>query len=309
MTLILVLANLQQVVLLSDRRLTSDGRLVDDESNKAAVFDCRNARLAVAYIGLAKAGNFLTKRWLPAALAESASPDFLMGLTIERFPERTTRDFASIHTSKPSDKRFSVVLAGYCYDEPPPRCCCWLVSNYDGLDGQPPRGEPSDEFSAQCFSDYRSTTDAYKFLLVLGGDQAVSKSDFESLKTLLLENKPAQALVGKGVDVLRATAGSARSQQRIGKQCISIVLPSNPNEVAIGEYHSAKATHMSYSPSSISARGDGSGVFVISDPEFEARDANNHPQIISVPKVGRNQRCPCGSGLKYKMCHGRSQQN
>lgn len=22
------------------------------------------------------------------------------------------------------------------------------------------------------------------------------------------------------------------------------------------------------------------------------------------PKVGRNERCPCGSGLKYKHCHG-----
>ena len=22
-------------------------------------------------------------------------------------------------------------------------------------------------------------------------------------------------------------------------------------------------------------------------------------------KVGRNQPCPCGSGKKYKMCHGR----
>lgn len=24
----------------------------------------------------------------------------------------------------------------------------------------------------------------------------------------------------------------------------------------------------------------------------------------NVPKVGRNDRCPCGSGLKYKHCHG-----
>ena len=24
----------------------------------------------------------------------------------------------------------------------------------------------------------------------------------------------------------------------------------------------------------------------------------------STPKVGRNGRCPCGSGLKYKHCHG-----
>jgi hypothetical protein len=26
--------------------------------------------------------------------------------------------------------------------------------------------------------------------------------------------------------------------------------------------------------------------------------------LASTPKVGRNERCPCGSGLKYKHCHG-----
>lgn len=25
----------------------------------------------------------------------------------------------------------------------------------------------------------------------------------------------------------------------------------------------------------------------------------------TIPKVGRNERCPCGSGLKYKRCHGK----
>jgi preprotein translocase subunit SecA len=24
-----------------------------------------------------------------------------------------------------------------------------------------------------------------------------------------------------------------------------------------------------------------------------------------VPRVGRNDACPCGSGKKYKLCHGR----
>lgn len=42
---------------------------------------------------------------------------------------------------------------------------------------------------------------------------------------------------------------------------------------------------------------------------------NNQPEInnksdnvntpIRVEKIGRNQLCPCGSGLKYKKCHGR----
>ncbi|WP_437341822.1 SEC-C metal-binding domain-containing protein, partial [Culturomica massiliensis] len=25
------------------------------------------------------------------------------------------------------------------------------------------------------------------------------------------------------------------------------------------------------------------------------------------PKVGRNDPCPCGSGLKYKNCHGKTE--
>ncbi|MFL6648701.1 MAG: SEC-C metal-binding domain-containing protein, partial [Sulfurifustaceae bacterium] len=29
------------------------------------------------------------------------------------------------------------------------------------------------------------------------------------------------------------------------------------------------------------------------------------PVVRKQPKVGRNQPCPCGSGKKYKHCHGR----
>src|SRR3990172_2948190 len=113
MTLILAMANRQQVVLLSDRRLTHEGHVLDieddlkDESNKAAVFVCRKARRAVAYTGLAKEGSFLTKRGLPVALMESAAPDFLMGPTIDRFRKRATRDFANIPARTPASKRFS----------------------------------------------------------------------------------------------------------------------------------------------------------------------------------------------------------
>ncbi len=39
--------------------------------------------------------------------------------------------------------------------------------------------------------------------------------------------------------------------------------------------------------------------------------ANDHMQapmqvIRTAPKVGRNDPCPCGSGKKYKNCHGRN---
>jgi hypothetical protein len=36
--------------------------------------------------------------------------------------------------------------------------------------------------------------------------------------------------------------------------------------------------------------------------EFASRIASRHSTAGS--KIGRNERCPCGSGLKYKRCHG-----
>jgi preprotein translocase subunit SecA len=36
----------------------------------------------------------------------------------------------------------------------------------------------------------------------------------------------------------------------------------------------------------------------------EGGDVVNRPQRRGVPKVGRNDPCPCGSGKKYKKCHG-----
>ena len=40
-------------------------------------------------------------------------------------------------------------------------------------------------------------------------------------------------------------------------------------------------------------------------PTAQAKEAGSQPQVNTVPKVGRNDPCPCGSGKKYKQCHGR----
>jgi preprotein translocase subunit SecA len=43
--------------------------------------------------------------------------------------------------------------------------------------------------------------------------------------------------------------------------------------------------------------------------ELEPREESAEPYVRSVPKVGRNEPCPCGSGRKYKHCHGALQAN
>jgi preprotein translocase subunit SecA len=36
------------------------------------------------------------------------------------------------------------------------------------------------------------------------------------------------------------------------------------------------------------------------------RQGQNVTVVRTMPKVGRNDPCPCGSGKKYKNCHGRN---
>jgi preprotein translocase subunit SecA len=40
-------------------------------------------------------------------------------------------------------------------------------------------------------------------------------------------------------------------------------------------------------------------------PTANADDDGARPLVHAMPKVGRNDPCPCGSGKKYKQCHGR----
>jgi preprotein translocase subunit SecA len=43
---------------------------------------------------------------------------------------------------------------------------------------------------------------------------------------------------------------------------------------------------------------------VQTQPEPEP-EGNAAPYVRQTPKVGRNDPCPCGSGKKYKQCHGK----
>ncbi|MDR2159929.1 MAG: preprotein translocase subunit SecA, partial [Treponema sp.] len=73
----------------------------------------------------------------------------------------------------------------------------------------------------------------------------------------------------------------------------------------------AAATIQSASHGTVSSFGEGAGE---SSGEFRSPGSRTVPQgsrpegvtvVRSHPKVGRNDPCPCGSGKKYKHCHGR----
>jgi len=96
-------------------------------------------------------------------------------------------------------------------------------------------------------------------------------------------------------------AAIASRQELIGKQCTSVALPRDFRVAPTMEYHSTEIV--------MSIRGVS---FVVSQPEGEFILADSGLQIDDmgspmplVPRVRRNRACPCGSGKKYKLCHGR----
>jgi preprotein translocase subunit SecA len=67
---------------------------------------------------------------------------------------------------------------------------------------------------------------------------------------------------------------------------------------SIGANQSAKHSSMgSFESTSAGAQGE--------SPMGRASQPQGATVVRSQPKVGRNDPCPCGSGKKYKMCHGR----
>ena len=96
----------------------------------------------------------------------------------------------------------------------------------------------------------------------------------------------------------RPTAGGA-----IGKQISTITLPRDINKAVQTGYSSDEVTYQVVMPDMVVSIDDKSQT-VIGDISVRPVDLNSAGPM-TVPKVGRNQPCPCGSGRKYKKCHGR----
>ena len=60
--------------------------------------------------------------------------------------------------------------------------------------------------------------------------------------------------------------------------------------------------------SAVSGNASHSSVSTFRNANMQGRERPENAQVVrSVPKVGRNDPCPCGSGKKYKHCCGRNE--
>jgi hypothetical protein len=316
-TLVMVLANNDQAIILADRRisrkrtttvpdgLTSEARHpLDDEYNKLTTFVCKNARVGVGFTGVATTpAGFNTAEWLLDALMEAARPSPFLQPTIERLREIATRDIGAL----PGENRLTVVLAGYIYTDAPPLGCLYWISNFEGL-GARRYGSVRPAFDSYVITPDRPSPEPFWMMQVYGSTGALknraSQEDGAAVRRLLVERRPARAIRGKALAALSRVGAPGGEPGPIGRQCGSIVVPSALSEPIMTDYLSDENRWKVEYPSQVVMLGadtDGAArglSLSIRTPEGQAR-------VLAVRKVPRNQPCPCGSGTKYKRCHGR----
>ena len=112
MTLIIGAADQTSAVLAVDRRVSRDGVFVDDETTKLTVLFTVDARVGIAFTGLARRGNFVVEDWLPDKIRELAGST---GSIYELLPRLKTEVTEAVAQADPKGN-IAIAVLGFAYD-------------------------------------------------------------------------------------------------------------------------------------------------------------------------------------------------
>jgi hypothetical protein len=307
MTFILALGNREQFIQISDRRLSWDGKLVDDESNKAGILLCKDARHIFGFTGLAKYEKFNTRQWLLNALYECCPPDYKINRIMPRLMERATRDFQNLPVLKslePRRKRLSIMFSGYNYYVDPPMGALGILTNYQNFQTGKDDHEAWDHFEMNCWSEIRPLEHEFTIVQRVGNWTAMTGEDEIALRELLKKLKPHQAIADKAVTLVRKMADRPKAKGTIGKELSVVVLQRDVSQHVLSRYYATTVGPKMFAPDEIVGISD-TRRHAHADREIWIESAAG-PEPWVIPKVKGNSPCPCKkSGKRYKDCCGR----
>ena len=296
MTLILATICPAYGVLVADRRFTPLTSGADDERNKIVTAAGDNGRVAVAFAGLARvAAAFQTGDWLVDALYDSLNPHGDIGRMIEGLRGRADTAFERLPTHARKEP-LSIVGVGFSYTQDPPLPIFFVVTN-----DRRQALVKWDEFGGMRFGLSLGTNIARRyedaFMLAYGWTQGVETTELVEIQDLARQAKPPEAVKSKAAELIQAAASRTGSARKIGRQCGAAIVPVDPGSPIRTDYIVGANSSVAYMPSHVTTHG------AVKDARMWSEDRSP----VTVPKVGRNAPCPCGSGKKYKRCHYRPQ--
>jgi len=294
MTLILTALNDRYAVQLSDRRLTSNGMMVDDEANKAIAVQAPDARFSVAFTGLARAGSFATRDWLMEAIKDAASVYTTAPQLVDQVAIIATKTFTenrAIPGVADRNRRLDIVFAGFGYLLDPPIAWHAQISNLQ------PDGSLGD-FRTDFHLEHRPNKRPPTLLYTGGYDVAWNKEDERIIRRAVAKAHAgadmASVLHSRAVKI----ADRPASKSMIGKQFDSIIIDRDGGTTTLA-YESDVVKSEARFAATISITG--AGQVTMTKDSFIRTEGTASP--VAVPRVHRNAPCPCGSGKRYRDCH------
>jgi hypothetical protein len=279
----------------TDRRLTGGGR-VEEDSNKCGMVVYTDGRLAYSFSGVAEQSAFRTRRWLAEKLCEAGAGGRSIDAALKEFAASATADLAKMRFRKPEEGLLTVAFAGF---RPGPfgnaMAVLRLVSNFEKF-GEPSATIPRRQFEVSQ-ADFDLSNEYGIGIVPIGA--WTTRTALQPLADALGRPVPPTVAVDAAVQIIRAAATPAGP---IGTWCSSVVLPRLGNQSAWFDYHPGKPREDHKLPTFVYAKHDKAGAFILT--EIGIRGSVGGRAATRVPKVGRHQPCPCGSGRRFKDCHG-----
>lgn len=303
MTFVLALTNREQAILLSDRRLVCNGAVCEDEACKIGVLECHDARLAFAFTGLAKAGQFDTRSWLLDALHDCSLPDCTAFGILQRLNAQATNKFICRSLSELPDehRRVSIIFSGYRYHTEPPLAVFAIMTNYQdfatGTDDQ----RTWNEFKTTYWWEKEPREKDFTMVQRIGRWNAMTREDEVVLRVMLRGAKPERAMLGKAVELMRDIAARPAAGGVIGSQILSAIIPRDLKNRVKSSYHVSNAKHEVHIPDRVRVLSPDQRI-IVRDISISVSEPG--PPLVVQTARGKAP-CPCGSGLKYGKCHGK----
>jgi SEC-C motif len=290
------------MIQVSDRRLSWNGNVVEDESSKAGILTCSNARLGFGFTGLARNGEFRTRDWLLQTLLSSGSPQSSAREILERLRLQASETFRLHPALRAFDRNHKRLSSGYLYHHTPPLAGWAVITNYQNFQSGQDEAEAWDEFRLDLMAERRPCNGEPTLVQRVGNWRAMTAADTAALRSMLQDRKPSGAIIGKAVQLVRQMADRPAANNTIGKQLSVLTIPRDAALGVTSGYYSMIEGYTSYLHDSVLLTP--TGAWAMKDTFLrKVRQPQSSPLVI--PKVGRNHPCPCGSGVKYKRCHGR----
>lgn len=219
MTLIITSLSDDTIVQVSDRRVTRNGVLVDDECNKAVFVVCKDARFSIAYTGLAEIFGNRTDEWIFNYLTSINAgclsfPDILKSLH-----SKLASKAAHLLRLGPY-RKLSFVFAGFG----PPGPFLATLSNFEGESGKL-LDKIDDSF--RFWIIYRNKDPMQKLAFLIHGSERAIKKNIEILinkvRNRYFDADP-KKIATVLVQLIREAAKDKDVGHYIGRSCMGLML-------------------------------------------------------------------------------------